>query len=118
MTSKDAWNQEQALEIAIMNGELERGAKETAGKPRYSLLPRKGCLAVIEVREYGTQKYHGDSENWRKVPEKEWAEAAVRHLMSYLSGEQRDPESGMNHLAHAACSCLLGCSVEPTAKGE
>lgn len=88
------------------------GAKDISGKPRYSLLPRKGCEAVIAVREFGTAKYHGDSENWRKVPQNEWAEAVVRHAMAFLSGEVNDPESGKHHLAHAATSALLACSVE------
>lgn len=98
--------------MLLRRGNELSGAKDTAGKPRYSLLPRKGCEAVIAVREFGTAKYHGDSENWRKVPQREWAEAVVRHAMAFLSGEVNDPESGKHHLAHAACSALLWCSVE------
>lgn len=86
------------------------GAKETKGKPRFSLLPRKGCLAVISAREYGAVKY-GDPENWKKVPQKEWIEATLRHLYAHLDGELVDPESGLPHLSHAACSAFLACSA-------
>jgi hypothetical protein len=94
----------------------KKGAKDTAGKPRYSLLPRKGCEAVIAVREFGTAKYHGDSENWRKVPQREWAEACLRHVFKWLDGEENDEESGLSHLAHAATSMLLACSVKHAEK--
>lgn len=92
------------------------GAKDTAGKPRYSLLPRKGCLAVIEARQYGAQKY-GSDENWVKVSEVDWINAALRHIYAHLDGEDKDPESGVRHLHHASCSLFLACSIkeEPTA---
>ncbi len=93
---------------------MQGGAKDTKGKPRYSLLPRKGCEAIIAVREFGTAKYHGDSENWKQVPQKEFVEAMVRHAMAWLDGEKNDPESGRSHLDHAATSALLACSSETT----
>lgn len=91
--------------------QLRQGAKDTVGKPRFSLLPRKGCLAVIEAREYGAKKY-GSEENWKGVPQRDWIEATLRHLYAFLDGEDKDPESGLNHLSHAACSALLAASTE------
>jgi len=93
-----------------MNSE-SLGAKDTKGKPCFSLLPRKGCLAVIEAREYGSRKY-GNAKNWEGVPQQQWIEAALRHLFAHLDGELNDPESGLPHLSHAACSAFLACATE------
>ena len=41
------------------------------------------------------------------------ASAAARHVVAYLAGETKDPESGLPHLAHAV-TCLMivhGCQI-------
>lgn len=37
--------------------------------------------------------------------------ALLRHLFAWMNGEDRDPESGMRHLAHAACCALMLLSL-------
>jgi hypothetical protein len=90
---------------------MQGGAKDTKGKPRYSLLPRKGCEAIISAREYGAVKYH-DPDNWKQVSQKDWIDATLRHLYAHLDGELTDPESGLPHLSHAACSAFLAASTD------
>lgn len=82
------------------------GVKHDAGKPRLTLLPWGPVMRIVDVLEFGAHKYAVD--NWQKVPEAEgrYANAAMRHIVARLSGERSDPESGLPHLAHAAC-CLL-----------
>jgi hypothetical protein len=62
---------------------------------------------VLDVLEYGANKYAPD--NWRKVDDahSRYVNAAMRHLVTYMQGEAKDEESGMSHLAHAACSLLF-----------
>jgi hypothetical protein len=65
-------------------------------------------LYVAKVMELGAKKY--GRFNWRgnKVLATIYAEAAMRHLLSYLDGETIDPESGQPHTAHvAACMGIL-----------
>ena len=33
--------------------------------------------------------------------------AALRHVNAYNGGEDCDPESGVSHIAHAACNLLM-----------
>lgn len=84
----------------------EAGIKYDNGKPEYGLLPPFALEEVAKVLTFGAQKY--DRENWKKVDELErrYFDAAQRHLWAIKRGEDRDPESGLHHLAHAA-TCLL-----------
>ena len=82
------------------------GRKDDAGKPRWDLLPMRALDQVSAVLAYGANKY--GEENWRGVPEarKRYLAAALRHLAAWRLGQADDPESGLPHLAHAAC-CVL-----------
>lgn len=81
--------------------------KLDAGKPRWSLLPWRPLAVVVDVMEYGARKY--TPEGWRHVQggAQRYLDAATRHLAAVHQGELVDPESGLPHLACAACSCLL-----------
>ena len=84
----------------------EHGRKDDAGKRRWSLLPWNAVAGVVEVLTYGATKY-GDH-NWRQVDNagERYFDAALRHLHAWHDGERLDGESGLPHLAHAAC-CIL-----------
>ena len=84
------------------------GKKFDQGKPATHLLPPKALLCVAEVLGYGAIKY--GEHNWRAVPEarKRYVAAALRHLLTDMTGEQPiDPESGLPHIAHAIASLLF-----------
>ena len=84
------------------------GKKFDQGKPATHLLPPKALLCVAEVLGYGAVKY--GEHNWRAVPEarKRYIAAALRHLLTDMTGEQPlDPESGIPHIAHAIASLLF-----------
>jgi Domain of unknown function (DUF5664) len=81
----------------------QAGRKYDQDKPRYDLIQTKAIGAYVRVLTYGAEKYAPD--NWRRVEDRRrrYFAAALRHLMSWWGGEQRDPETGENHLAHAIC---------------
>lgn len=83
------------------------GRKFDMGKIRFSLVPLEPMLDVIKVLEAGTAKY--GTANWKKVSggEVRYLDAAMRHLVSHMSGEKEDPETSLPHLAHAICSLLF-----------
>lgn len=85
---------------------MAEGLKLDAGKPRWDLLPFRALDEVAKVLEFGARKYAPD--NWRKVDGWRWRYlgAALRHLAAFGTGERLDRESGLHHLAHAAC-CVL-----------
>lgn len=83
------------------------GYKETEGKAKWqyvdmSLLEE----TLVRVREYGTNKYQGDSEGWKRVPnaEVEYRDAIKRHSARLDAGEIYDAESGLPHSAHIQCN--------------
>lgn len=82
------------------------GTKLDQTKPRWSLLPSGTIAQVIAVLEFGAKKYAVNG--WIEVPDAKtrYYDAAMRHLDAWHRGEVNDDESGLPHLAHAAC-CLL-----------
>jgi hypothetical protein len=76
--------------------------KYDGGKTRYDLLPPEFVEAVAQVLTYGAEKYA--ARNWEKgLPYGRVFAAIMRHLWAWWRREDRDPESGLSHLAHAAC---------------
>ena len=96
-----------AADLQAAGGHPNRlGVKHDHGKRRWGLMPWAAAGAVVDVLGFGAKKYAPD--NWRKVPDARgrYFDAALRHLIAWQQGERLDPESGLSHLAHAAC-CVL-----------
>jgi len=77
------------------------------GKAPIALVPPEVIEAMATVLEFGATKYGAN--NWRKDPS-EWSRSyssLQRHLNSFWSGEDFDPESGEPHLAHALTQCAF-----------
>jgi len=76
------------------------GTKYDNDKLRMDLIPKEAFDALAGVLGFGAKKY--DDHNWRKgINHSRLYAATMRHMTSYWSGETYDPESGLNHLAHA-----------------
>lgn len=80
------------------------GKKFDVGKLRWSLLPPGAVENVIRVLEHGAKKY--GEHNWQKVTpgRQRYYDAVMRHMEAWWGGQKLDPDSGLPHLAHAACS--------------
>jgi len=77
-------------------------------KPGLSNVPPVPIFAIGEVMATGAAKY--GSMNWRKDPvsASTYYNAAMRHLMAWWDGQDCDPETKLQHLAHAAANlCIL-----------
>ena len=101
--------------VAITNS--NGGIKFDGGKIDYTYLLKDLPVSVEEVTKvliYGAKKY--SRSNYSKVESERYEAACLRHLMAYLQGEQKDPETGYHHLAHAVC-CLMFL-VEREVKNE
>jgi hypothetical protein len=83
------------------------GRKFDGGKPQYGLLPPLALKATVEILTFGAEKYEPD--NWKYVPDskRRYFDSVQRHLWAWKEGEQTDPESGKNHLAHAICGLMF-----------
>ena len=82
------------------------GKKYDGEKPRMYLLPPKALIEVSKVLTFGANKY--DENNWSKLDnlQNRYTGAALRHIFAHMDGEDLDPETDLDHLAHAIC-CLL-----------
>ena len=76
-------------------------------KPRTDLLPPMALLEVAKVMTYGAHKY--EPGNWAKegVTYNRYYAACMRHMLHWQAGEDFDPETGLNHIAHAASNLLF-----------
>lgn len=93
------------------------GLKFDGDKPALALLPIESLEEVGKVLTFGAKKYA--AHNWRQGFK--WSRllsAAMRHLFAFTRGEDKDPETGLSHLAHAACCLLFLISFGKTGAGE
>jgi len=89
------------------------GMKFDTDKLPVNLLSTEAMLQIAAVLKFGANKYH--AHNWRNGFA--WSRplaAAMRHIMAYNDGEDKDPESGLSHLAHAACCIMFLLEFEKT----
>ena len=84
--------------------EYNQQAKADAGKPILTWVPMQIVWDIADVRRYGNEKY-GSPDNWKTVEPERHFEAFLRHVVKAWDGDHMtvDPESGLLHLAHAAC---------------
>ena len=81
---------------------LTEGQKFDSDKLRYELLPPELLEEVARVLTFGAHKY--SARNWELGMA--WSRpfgALMRHMWAWWRGEEKDPETGYSHLAHAAC---------------
>lgn len=90
---------------------VSQGVKFDGDKPRMDLLDAYAIEQLSQVLTFGASKYA--SHNWRKgIAKGRLIAAALRHLFAYLRGEDKDPESGLSHVAHAMCCCMFLLGLE------
>lgn len=89
-----------------------KGEKEALrfddNKTNWSLMPFEAVEEINKVLDFGAKKYA--EWNWTNgggMKHSRVINSCLRHLFAYLRGEDKDPESGLSHLAHAGCNILF-----------
>jgi hypothetical protein len=104
------------LELEAIVGKLPATAiKFDENKLPLHLLSTEAMNQTAAVLAFGAQKYA--AHNWRDGFT--WSRplsAAMRHITAFNDGEDKDPESGLSHLAHAACCIMFLLEFEKTHK--
>lgn len=94
-----------------------KGTKDDFDKPPLQLIPTEALESVAQVLAFGAKKY--DAHNWRNgMKLGRCVGAALRHCYAWLRGEDKDPESGLPHLAHALCMLMFALNLSLTGDGE
>lgn len=81
----------------------DKALRYNEGKPRLGLIPPQIIEGIGHVLTFGAKKY--DDNNWKKgLSDENCLSSCLRHIMKFQRGEVYDDESGIHHLAHAACN--------------
>lgn len=87
---------------------LDKKATAASTKPQLQLTPPAFSEELARVFEFGKEKY--GERNWITgdgVTLQTYLGAILRHTNKIISGEDIDPESGLEHVAHIAASCAI-----------
>jgi len=81
-------------------------------KAPLGLVPPYAMEQTAWVHKFGAERY--GPWNWREtgVCASTYVNAILRHLNAWRDGEDLDPESGITHLAHIACSANILMDAE------
>lgn len=83
----------------------------------FSDLPWDAIEQVVRVMQFGAQKYA--ARNWeRGLEHSRTFAAAQRHLIAFHRGERLDPETQLDHRAHAACEMLFALAFEARGRSD
>lgn len=94
--------------LAAYRKESETGGKKEIKLAQLGALDPNALMEVAKVAGHGATKY--ERYNFLKGYNYSWSyDALQRHLHAFWGREDKDPESGLYHLGHAAwhCLCLL-----------
>jgi hypothetical protein len=70
------------------------------------LIPQDSLRDVAAVMTHGAGRY--GAHNWAGgIKYSRLYDAALRHIGSFIQGEDLDPDTGISHIAHACCCCLM-----------
>ncbi len=85
---------------------LVEGAKHDGGKIPLELLSPVALEELGKVLQFGAKKYA--AWNWAKgIAYSRILGAILRHVFAYMRGEDKDPETGLSHIAHAMTECMF-----------
>ena len=82
------------------------GGRPLNDKTSGDWFPGRGLASTADVLVFGAKKYAKG--NWAKGMS--WSvcfTCTMSHLLKSFQGEEKDEESGLNHLAHAMCNMLF-----------
>ncbi len=85
---------------------INEGTKLDKDKVQLELLSPIALTEIGKVLTFGAKKYA--SWNWAKgIKYTRVLGAIMRHLLAYMGGEDKDPESGLSHIAHLMTNCMF-----------
>ena len=90
---------------------MTAGAKNDAAKLPWYLFPWDAAATIVAMLNFGAKKYA--ERNWEKgIAHSRTFAATIRHLEAWFQRrEDNDPETGLPHLAHAACEVFFALAL-------
>lgn len=93
-------------DLTALKNRLNKGQRFDSGKLRYDLVPAIAQREYVKILTVGANKY--SERNWEKGML--WSKvigSMERHIAAFKLGEDRDPETGELHMAHAMCNAAF-----------
>ena len=85
---------------------MEEGIRKNEGKLKWSLVSFKALGPMVEVLEFGANKYAPN--NWKRgLKYTEVCESLQRHLVAFMDKEDIDKESKLTHVGHILCNAMF-----------
>lgn len=85
---------------------LKEGLRYNEGKLSWGLLSWPAIKEIVKVLEFGAKKY--SAWNWSNgLSFTQTFESMQRHLLAWYTGEDKDPETGLSHMAHVLCNAMF-----------
>lgn len=85
---------------------MSEAIKNDKGKAKLSWLTKESLSYEAAALEFGAIKYNKNNYkngmDWSRI-----LDATLRHLYAFSGKEDMDPESGLNHLAHAKANLAM-----------
>lgn len=76
-------------------------------KTDWAILPFGAIEEIIKVLKFGENKYaRGNFADNGGLNYSRLINALMRHTIAFARGEDKDPETGLSHMAHAGC-CVI-----------
>ena len=83
-----------------------KGDRFNSSKPRWSLVDYPSLLPLVQVLEFGANKY-GEN-NWKKgLSYTQTTESLLRHVYAFLDNQDIDEESKLHHIGHILCNAMF-----------
>lgn len=79
-------------------------------KSRPDFLPPNALLLAGTIMAMNEGKH--PNQRWKTMTSQEHVGAALRHVLTWLSGELNDPETNKSHLAHGLCRLAMAVEQE------
>lgn len=82
------------------------GRKNDSNKPIITLVPAEAILDMADLLTFQLEEYpdaEDGTPNWQTIenPKKRYLNAAMRHLLAIMRGEEYDHKTGRRHQVHA-----------------
>ncbi len=96
---------------------MSAGIKHDTAKDPWHLLPTDALRGVVRVLAFGASKY--TARNWEQgIAYSRLYSALLRHLTAWYEGEDKDPETGLSHMAHVVCCGLFLLAFVVRGRGD
>lgn len=81
--------------------------KFDSNKTDWAILPFGALEEIVKVLKFGEEKYaRGNFASGSGLNYSRLINSIFRHTISFARGEDKDPESGLSHIAHVGC-CVI-----------